>query len=205
MQLFNKENIEVTLNYQELTKSAIPLLIEDEMWIKLFGDIEEKDIVDLKEKLKTLVEESRSVSELLPEKKTEKKKLISKILTLSDKVNNNELTEGIELLEEYKFNLSEINEQLDDLTFKSETLPSEVRKVNLELLTETIKGAYIDLKSTEEFMIQIELELQELRKRLRGIIKEKYDNEDRRNEIYKFLHNTLGVNEVNRLDNDILD
>ena len=54
-------------------------------------------------------------------------------------------------------------------------------------------------------MIQIEIELKELRKRLGDIIKEKYDNEDRRNEIYKFLHNTLGVAEANRLDSEILD
>ncbi len=205
MQLFNKENIELELDYDALTKSAVPLLIEDEMWIKLFDHIKEKDVVKLKERLRMTVDLSREVSEALPEKRSEKKKLISKILTLSDKVNNNELTEGIELLEQYKNELNEVNEEIDELTFKSETLPSEVRSINLELLLETVKDAYEDIKGTEEFMIQIEIELKELRKRLGDIIKEKYDNEDRRNEIYKFLHNTLGVAEANRLDSEILD
>ena len=205
MQLFNKENIELELDYDALTKSAVPLLIEDEMWIKLFDHIKEKDVVKLKERLRMTVDLSREVSEALPEKRSEKKKLISKILTLSDKVNNNELTEGIELLEQYKIELNEVNEEIDELTFKSETLPSEVRSINLELLLETVKDAYEDIKGTEEFMIQIEIELKELRKRLGDIIKEKYDNEDRRNEIYKFLHNTLGVAEANRLDSEILD
>lgn len=202
---FNKDKIEVNIDINSLTKSAIPLLIEDEKWMKLFNEIKEKEIVNLKNQLKSLVDESREVRKLLAIKKTEKKKLISKILTLSEKVNNNELTEGIDLLEKYKEELNSINEEVEELVFKSETLPSSVRQINIALLTETIKIAYLDIIHTEENLDEIESELKELRKRLKEIIVEKYDYEDKRNEIYQFLHDALGAAAVDELDKDILD
>lgn len=202
---FNKDKVEVNIDFDLLTKSAIPLLIEDKMWIRLFNDIKEKEIINLKKQLKELVDESRKVRSELPSKQKEKKKMIKKILTLSEKVNNNELTEGIELLEDYKNELNSINEEVEELTFRSETLPSAVRETNLELLVETVKYSYIDIIDIETNLEQTNLELKELRVRLRDIIKVKYDYEDSRNEIYKFLHNALGAKEVDKLDRDILD
>lgn len=202
---FNKDKIDIDINLDSFNKSLIPLLIEDEIWKDLFSNIKDKEIISLKEQLKSLVESSRNVRKELPSKKEEKRKLITKILTLSDKVNNDELVEGVDLLEDYKNELEELNDEIDELTFKSETIPSEVRKINLDLLIETIKYAYIDIIDSEENLKNIETELVELRKRLKEIIKEKYDYEEKRNEIYKFLHNTLGANEVDRLDRKILD
>lgn len=202
---FNKDKIDIDINLDSFNKSLIPLLIEDEIWKDLFSNIKDKEIISLKEQLKSLVESSRNIRKELPSKKEEKRKLITKILTLSDKVNNDELVEGVDLLEDYKNELEELNDEIDELTFKSETIPSEVRKINLDLLIETIKYAYIDIIDSEENLKNIETELVELRKRLKEIIKEKYDYEEKRNEIYKFLHNTLGANEVDRLDRKILD
>lgn len=202
---FNKDKIDINIDLDSLNKSLIPLLIEDEIWKSLFSNIKDKEIINLKEQLKSLVDSSRNVRKELPGKKEEKRKLISKILTLSEKVNNNELVEGVDLLENYKNELEKLNDEIDELNFKSETIPSEVRRINLELLIETIKYAYIDIIDSEESLKDVETELDELRKRLREIIKEKYDYEEKRNEIYKFLHNTLGANEVDRLDRKILD
>ena len=95
--------------------------------------------------------------------------------------------------------------EIDELTFKSETLPSEVRKLNLLLLEETLKFGYKDIAEAEENLEEIERVLVGLRKKLRVTIKEKYDYEEKRNEIYKFLHNTLGPDEVDKLDRKILD
>ena len=202
---FNKDKIEVNIDLDALTKSAIPLLIEDKIWIKLFNELKDEEIISLKTELKQLVDESRKVKKDLSIKKSEKKKLISKILTLSEKVNNNELTEGIDLLEKYKDELNNLNEELEEIVFKAETLPSSVRKTNLNLLTETIKHAYVDIIDTEKNLKEIDEELKELRKRLKEIIVSKYDYEENRNEIYQFLHNALGATTVDKLDKDILD
>lgn len=202
---FNKDKVEVNIDFSSLTKSAIPLLIEDEKWKKLFGEIKEKEIVNLKTELKELVDESRKIRKEIPIKKSEKKKLISKILTLSEKINNNELTEGIDLLENYKEELNSLNEEIEDLSFKSETVPTDVRQANLNLLIETIKYAYLDIMDTENKLEDIDAELKELRKRLKDIIVAKYDYEENRNEIYQFLHDVLGATEVDKLDRDILD
>ena len=202
---FNKEKLDIDINLDSFSKSAIPLLIEDEIWLGLFNGIKDKEIMNLKEKLRDAVNKSREVRRILPGKKVEKKKIISKILTLSEKINNNELVEGIELLDDYKVELNELNDEIDELTFKSETIPSEVRKLNLLLLEETLKFGYKDIAEAEENLEEIERVLVGLRKKLRVIIKEKYDYEEKRNEIYKFLHNTLGPDEVDKLDRKILD
>lgn len=201
----NKDKIEVNIDFNDLTKSAIPLLIENEIWVRKFNDVKDKEIMNLKTELKTLVDESREIKNQLLTKKKEKKMLIKKILTLSEKINNNELTEGIDLLENYKNELNSLNEEVEELIFKSETIPSQVRKTNLNLLTETIKHAYIDIIDTEKKLDQIDTELKELRKRLKEIIVEKYDYEENRNEIYQFMHDVLGAKVVDKLDRDILD
>ena len=202
---FNKDKMDINVNLNLINKGAVPLLIEDETWIELFNRVNDKEMRNLKTQLKSLVDESRKIDQQLYQKKEEKKKQIGKILTLSEKINNNEFVEGINLLDDYKEELNRLNDDLDEITFKSETLPSEVRKTNLDLLVETIKYAYVDIIEAEENLEEIEIELKELRQRLGNIIKEKYDYEEKRNEIYAFLHNALGAKEVGRLDRDILD
>ncbi|AFS79089.1 hypothetical protein Curi_c20850 [Gottschalkia acidurici 9a] len=204
---FNKDknDLEIDIEYDSITRSVIPLLIEDRNWISLFNKIEEKDIIDLKEKLSSLVKENRSSKKELTTRKSEKKKLIAKILTLSDEINNNDLVEGVDLLGEYEEKLHEANENIDELTFKTETIPSQIRATNLELLRVTIKYAYKDIIYTEKKLSELDKELTELRERLRIAIKEKYDNEEKRNTTYAFLHNVLGGKEVDKLDKNILD
>lgn len=202
---FNKDKLDIDIDLSSFSKNAIPLLIEDEIWMKLFNDIDDKEIINLKQELKTRVNKSREVRKQLPGKKSEKSKIIGKILTLSDKINNNELVEGIDLLEDYKDELNELNDEIDELTFKSETIPSEVRKLNLLLLEESLKFGYKDIMEAEENLDEIERVLEKLRKKLRTTIKDKYDYEEKRNEIYKFLHNTLGPDDVDKLDRKILD
>lgn len=202
---FNKDKIDINVNLDLINKSAVPLLIENETWIDLFNRVNDKEMRSLKKQLKTLVDESREIGQKLYQKKEEKKKQIAKILTLSEKVNNNEFVEGVNLLDDYKEELNKLNDDLDQITFKSETIPSQIRKLNLDLLVETIKYAYMDIIDAEENLEELEIELNVLRERLSNIIKEKYDYEEKRNEIYAFLHNTLGAKEVGKLDRDILD
>lgn len=206
---FNKDkdtiDIDINIDYDMLTKSAIPLLIQNKEWNKLFGDIEEKDIVELKNKLEKLSDENQNVKKELSMKKSEKKKLIAKVLTLSDEINNNNLSGGLELLESYQKQIHEINDDIDELTFKSETLPREVRSTNLELLKITIKYAYTDIYDSERNLRNLNSELDRLREKLRSLIKEKHDNEEKRNDTYTFLHSLLGREEIDRLDRDILD
>ncbi len=202
---FNKDKVKVDIDLNSITKSSVPLLIEDEIWIKLFSDIKDKNIKNAKTELRYLVDESRKIKQDLPKKKSEKKELINKILTLSEKINNNEVMEGIELLDTYKNQLNQLNDDIDEITFKSETIPSKVRLINLNLLEETIKYAYGDIVEAEDNLSEYDIELKELRKRLRRIIEEKYDYEEKRNEIYQFLHNALGAEMVDKLDRKILD
>lgn len=202
---FNKDKVDIDIDLSSFSKSTVPLLIENEIWIKLFNDVDDKEIVNLKQELSFLVNKSREVRSKLVIKRNDKRRLISKVLTLSEKVNNNELVEGIDLLEDYKNEIEKINDEIDDLTFQSETVPSEVRRINLKLLEETIKFGYKDIIEAQENLDKIETLLVNLRKKLRTTIKEKYDYEEKRNEIYKFLHNTLGPDDVDKLDREILD
>ena len=70
---FNKDKIKVDIDLNSITKSSVPLLIEDEIWIRLFSDIKDKDIKSAKKELKSLVDESRKIRQELPKKKTQKK------------------------------------------------------------------------------------------------------------------------------------
>ncbi|KNF09188.1 hypothetical protein CLPU_4c02340 [Gottschalkia purinilytica] len=203
--IFKDKDREIDLEYSILLKNRLPLLINDEIWISLFDDVEDSDIVNAKIELKSLINNEKEIKKELKDKKKEKKKVMAKILKLSDEINNNNLSDGVVLLEQAERDVHEINDYIDDLTFQLEEFPKQIREANLKILKATVKYAYSDLIDSQSKYESITKELDILREKLRDLIQKKFDYEEKINKTYTFLHNTLGSEEIDKLDKDILD
>lgn len=197
-----KKNINIDQNI--LSKTKVPLLYNDANWLELFGQVEDKEIKKVKKIVEEKVSRQKQVMTSIKQLQSEKIQCMKMILGVSDSVNNSNKRENIRLLDEYKDKIESINEEIDDLTFESETIPKEIRKLNLDLLTATIHYGYNELIEKEDTLKQVTDEIDVLRNRLKELIKIKYDYEDRVNKTYTFFHSLLGSEVIEKIDKERL-
>lgn len=202
--MFSKDkglNIEETI----IAKNRIPALVKDAMWLKLFGDVQDKLINNARKELEELLQKQYITDKRLREKDKEKKKIMTKILMLSDEINNNSHIEGTELLGQYQQEIYTLNDEIDNLTFELEMLPKEIRETNLKLIKATVNYAYKQISDWESNVGNITTEIEDLRNKLRESIEMKNDYEEKVNATYRFLHGILGSKAMEKLDKDVLD
>lgn len=194
----------MNLDENILRKNKIPILFNDLNWIKLFADSNDKNIQNAKEVLMDLLAKEKEIELRSNKLQREKSKCMKMILGVSDSVNNENKTENIVLLDEYKERILDINEEVEDLTFKLETMPKEIREANFKLLNDTVKFSYDELKYKEKIVKQSVEEIEILRKKLQELMVMKHDYEEWINETYTFLHGILGSEIIEELDKERL-
>ncbi|TCO73160.1 hypothetical protein [Marinisporobacter balticus] len=194
----------IDLDENIMKRNKISVLIEDKEWLNNFGKYMTKAMEKIAKDLVLKVKEETEATKEIRGYKKQKKTLMEKILQLSDEVNNNENQEALTKLEEVKNQILRANDQIDAFQFKLETLPKEIENLNKELLTETIKIVYKDIKEGNGRIEQLTEEISKLREQLKNNWDEKIDLEDRVEILYAYLHNTLGYEETNKLDEKFL-
>lgn len=195
----------IDLDEDIILKNKIPLLVLDENWLKLFGNVKFKNMQMLKEEINELLIKEGKLKEESYSLQREKSHAMKMILGISDAINNEDKDVDVNLLDEYKEKIENINEELDEITFQLETIPGKIRELNFELLRLTVDYGYRELKTREKKLNETNGELEELRERLRELINEKHDYEEWIDASYSFLHGMLGSKEMEKLDEKILD
>lgn len=201
--MFSKD---LDLDYRTIMRNNIPLLVKDNTWKELFSDINDRQINKLKSELEDLLEEQKEIERKLKKLKKEKKRTMAKIINLSDEINNNNMNDekAMELLSRYQEDIYDINNRLEDITFRYEMIPKQIREANFNLLKETIKYGYKELKLWDKELNNVNNEIDEFRIKLRELIDKKNDYEEKRNLTYNFLHGILGNKEIEKLDREML-
>jgi uncharacterized coiled-coil DUF342 family protein len=195
-------NIELDENI--IKKNKVPILIKDREWQKLFQDNLTKSMEKLAQQLEELIAEEKECMNDLRKARKKKKILMEKILKLSNEVNTNDDKVAIVKLEQAKNMILEINDKIDELQFKLETLPNEIKNINFKLLKETVTKAYDDIKEGKNRISCLDKEIQRLRKILGNMWEEKFTTEKRVNNLYLYLHGILGHRETDKLDKKFL-
>ncbi len=194
----------IDLDKDIIQKNKIPLLIEDDNWIKLFGNVNAKNIQYIKEELMELAEKEKKLGKRKEELKKDKIHVMKMILGISDTINNENKIENIVLLDQYKQKLEDLNEELEDILYQLEVIPQDMRDMNFELLKATVEYGYKELKVKEKNLKNVTDEIKILRERLKDLINEKHDYEEWIDSTYSFLHGMLGSEEMEKLDKQIL-
>lgn len=194
---------DIDIDESIIIKNKIPLLVYNEEWNKLFGDIDNKDIAAAKEKLIETINKKNDLEREEIKLKKDKNHAMKMILGISDSINNDNKIENVDLLDEYKNKIENINERLDEISFELENIYKEVRTQNFDLLKATVYYGYKDIKKKEKKLKKVTEELDFIRERTKALINEKYDYEEWINAAYAFLHGMLGRDETDRLDDTI--
>lgn len=194
----------IGIDYSLILKNKVPLLINDDSWKKIFGNVNDKGLVDSKNELERLLSKQKEIIKELKKEKLEKKILMAEILRISDEVNNKSSKENIEILNDCKKRIALKNEEIDELTFEDEMMPRKIKEGNYNLLVETIRYSYRGLRE-EQIKLELENErLKRLRIELRETIENKHNYEEKINNTYSFLHGMIGNEEMEKLDRNLL-
>ncbi|MTI48662.1 hypothetical protein [Sporosalibacterium faouarense] len=200
--MFSKDfNIDLDI----INKKNIPILINVKEWKLLFDEVSNKKVEEYRDELSQLLQEQKTVDRELIRLKKDKKKNMMKILNLSDEVNNTNNSYAIELLDKCQQEIIDINTRIEELTIKSEVLPKEIRRLNTNLLKETIRYSYDKLNENEKKLSDVNKEIIEMRNRLKELIEHKNDYEERLNTTYRLLHGILGNKAMEKLDKSMIE
>lgn len=195
---------QIEIDKMIIKRKKIPVLIKDNAWESLFKENQTEKMKELSNKLEELIIEEREVEKELKETHRRKKILMNKVLKLSDEANSNNDKVALAKLENTKDRILEVNDKLDELQFRLEMLPKEIHDTNFELLKETVAISYEDITEGRERVGHLDVEIQKLRKILGKMWEEKFTKEKRINDLYLYLHGTLGHEETDKLDKEFL-
>lgn len=193
----------ISLDENILRKNRIPLLIEDPGWINLFGSVNNKQIQTAKNDLIQILaseKELETYGKKIQKKKSNHLKMILEVSNAVNNEDNKDKTKSIALLDRYKDEILQINEEIEEIKFKLESFPKQIREANFQLLSATVHYGYDELTYKEKEFNKAVNEIDILRIRLREALKKKHDNEEWINETYTFLHGILGSEVIEKLD-----
>ncbi|AOT71696.1 hypothetical protein [Geosporobacter ferrireducens] len=195
---------DIDLDEHIIRRKKIPILIESKEWRSLFEKAPTKQMLKISKDLEAMLVEEKSGALLIRNCKKQKKALMERILKLSDEVNSVDNPVALEQLEATKKAIIDMNQQIEELQFKLDTLPREIDRLNLELLKESVGIAYEDIRNNGKEIPKLTEEILQLRQSLTEKWEEKIQKETRVQELYSYLHNTLGHEETDKLDKKFL-
>lgn len=200
-----KKDINIEIDESIIKKKQIPILIKDKQWKNIIGDTKNKNIRSLSKELEELVIRERDLRKKLAKYNQEKRKLMNKILHLSDLLNTKGQEEVLPELERCKEEINQVNQDIDRVMEGIEVYPREIQKLNLSLLKETIKIAYKDMITNNDELLVVNEEMDKLRERLGYLRDEKIVLEEKVQGLYSFLHAIVGHEEMEKLDVQFLE
>ncbi len=186
-------------------KNRIPILIYATDWIQLFSNHRTRSMQKTIGKLEGLLSKERDLEGELSQIEKKKKVLMSKILHLSNELNENKNNSVIGALDQTKRQIDDINVRIPQILEELENIPFEIDKYNTILLKDTIKRAYEMINLYKQESETTQNEINKIRESLSMLIQKKVDLEESVSKIYSYLHGIMGATEMEKLDENFLD
>lgn len=187
------------LDLAELKKLKLPVLSLDEKWLEAMNALINEDLKVLMARQIAMAQEEKTARHQLLELGRQKKEILSKLLEQSALIQRND-KDAIAHAERSKAILEKINEELDAIQFKIEIAPTELQKLNSEIIKETISLAYAKILAEKARIDILNTEIQRLRAELLVRNEEKFDLEDSVENLGQFMHSLLGKELSDRMD-----
>ena len=150
-----------------------------------------------------LLRETKNINSLKKKLKIEKQKCVKEILNVSYELNKEHKEENVVVLDELKERLLQINKDLDEMEFRLETIPDEIRQANIDLLNATINTGYIQLKDREKKLNKTIEQLDKLLEKVAELKEVKDTETEWLDETYTFMHRILGSSLIEKIDGKV--
>lgn len=193
------------INFEKIFKGKkIPIVVLDERWHQLFPDYDKPPQIKLLQgKLDDLMKQQGKLTNDLKDLKRLKNQLMGEIITHMDvsdtkegRLKEKKLDQNQKLIREISDKIKEAENQLIDL-------PYQIKEANEELIIESTAICYKRLNDNAEKIAEINKWIWSIREQLKVKILEKQDMEMKNTDIYNYMHDMLGPELLQELDEDM--
>ena len=190
--------------FQGIHSSQIPIVVLDERWHQMFNVIEKPKLVkDLEDEVNALLKKQGQVNNDLKEVKKIKNKLMQEIVERmevsgEDSEKNQKRNKAMEKNQKL---ILECNEKLEELEDEQFEIPHKLREANEKLIVAGMEIAYIHLQKGKEEEKRLTNWIAKARIELRKQMLLKQETEDNNVMIYNNMHDILGAQLMEVLDN----
>lgn len=182
----------------------VPIVVLDERWHQLFPDYDKPAQVKvLESNLNDVIKQQGKLTNDLKDLKKLKNQLMGEIITHMDvsdskegKMKEKKLDQNQRLIREIGDKIKEAENQLIDL-------PYQIKEANEQLIIESTAISYKRLSDNTEKIAEINQWIKSIREQLKIKILEKQDMEMKNTDIYNYMHDMLGPELLQELDEDI--
>ena len=184
----------------------IPILVLDNKWHQLFGLLNNTpEIAVMELKIKELLKERAVLTSDTKKLIKGKKILMSDILILRDEIGESEDEEKISNMKKKVKLLEECKKKINDNKIELQKLPGEIDSINRKLMAETMNMCRSVTKKNLREVDDISQWVSYIRDELKEKLIRKKEDEFINNQMYVFLHNLLGKDIINVIDEEYFD
>ena len=190
--------------FQGIHASQIPIVVLDERWHQMFSVIEKPKLVkDLEDEVNALLKKQGQVNNDLKEVKKIKSKLMQEIVERMEVTgeDNEKNQKRNKTMEKNQKLILECNEKLEELEDEQFEIPHRLREANEKLIVAGMEIAYLHLQKGKEEEKRLANWIAKARVELRKQMILKQETEDNNVMIYNNMHDILGAQLMEVLDN----
>lgn len=175
----------------------LPIVTIDQKWHQLFARVDKTSAISEKEQqLNELLRRQGKCNTEIKSVRKIKKKLMDEIVTLMDR---NDMAANAKI-EENKRLINECNEKIKSHQEELSELPPKIEAVNAELMIETMKICYENMRLNDHHIKSISKWIAEVRVELKKNVVRKQEMEIANQEIYSFMHDIFGAEVIDIFD-----
>lgn len=188
-----------------IADKKIPVLILDSRWNTLFEDIRKyPEIKALVSRLNNLLKEQGGAVNKIKDMKKLKKKLLVNIVDNMSETNNPDENHIRSRKQDANHKLiNDINSQLNESEERLMDLPYDIKKVNQELLLESMILCYDKINNNTTQVSEMTEWIENTKVELKARIEEKDALERDNNSLYAFMHDMVGAGVIDVFDNQL--
>jgi hypothetical protein len=193
------------INFEKIFKGKkIPILTLDERWHELFPDYDKPaHIKEIETKLNDLIKQQGKLAGDMKDMKNLKTKLMQEIITHME-VNDTELGKlKAKKLDRNQKLIKELVDKMNNTEDELIKLPYQIKAVNEQLIIESSKVCYFRLNQNNQRVAEISQWVSKIRDELKNKILEKQDMEMKNTAIYSYMHDMLGSELLQGLDEEL--
>jgi len=179
-----------------------PILILDSLWQEQFRDKKTEKIKSLEIKIKNIMKENARLAETEKSLIYKKKECLKQIRELAADVHERNDQEAAKATGIFRNAVVDINGELAELSKKADKLPGEMESANRELLAETVSVVYFSMRDSQARLNVLGPKIERLREEVQRLTKEQISCEEEAARTYQLLHNLVGHEIVNIMDQE---
>lgn len=193
------------INFEKLFKGKkIPIIILDERWHELFPDYDKPaQIREIEVQLNNLMKQQGKLATELKEYKQLKTKLMQEIIEYMNPSDDNTGKLKAKKLDQNQRMIKEITEKTKKMEDELIEVPYKVKELNEKLIIESSIVCYNRLHANKQKINEISKWVLSVREELKERILDKQNMEMKNTAIYSYMHDMLGPELLQELDENL--